>query len=108
MWYFAIPEVIKELHEDPEFSAARGQGRTFDKPGSFWGSPEFERLDKATHKAITRDGASVCEWGFDFGQVFTFIQHSSGFLFYRWVNWGFIVDGVVCIPLLHAVHISTG
>ncbi len=66
----------------PEFCAARSSGRDTSKAG-FYGAQDAARMNEETGGQLFKPENSALQMGADGGQVFSFVQHSTFFVFLR-------------------------
>lgn len=69
---------MRTINSNPDVATSRGKFRTPEDASTFWGSPEFKRLQQATNGAVLRPTTSIYELGFDWVKVYNHRQHSVG------------------------------
>lgn len=87
-WYFGIAEgLIRPNFSDPAFVAAVGSFERRAAPGTYWHSPEFDRVDALTGGALSAKAPAGSDvphetlgitLGIDFGQTYQFAERSTG------------------------------
>ncbi len=90
-WHVPLKETIADLHSDPDFCDARAKEGAATAAslqggaaaGTWHASEELQRLNRAAGGALQDASNATCEAGFDSAQVYTFLQHSTGFMFFR-------------------------
>lgn len=89
-WYFGAPGIIRDrLFTNPAWTAVRGTGRDKSDEGSYYASKEAERLDKALKEkygcpqGLDDPHTSTYEVGYDYVNMFTFKNHSTGVVVIR-------------------------
>ncbi len=94
VFYLGLREALVEPNlRNPEFCAELGRHRTPDDPFSFWGSPEFRRLDGLTglgrqsqQRGLQHDVLAI-SLAADFGGPYeSKKQHSTGVVAARCAN----------------------
>ena len=86
-FYFPIAEVIQQkFFNNPEWCELRGSARDPADCNTYLGSNDARRIDQLTGGKLTDPTSGLLEIGFDFGQVFNFIDHSVGVFAVRWAN----------------------
>ena len=81
-WDFGAAEQIKQMFHDKAWCKLRRHGisTSENNPLDFRASPEFARLQAATHNCLSDPDNGLYDIGFDFGHMFQFKRHSCGFL----------------------------
>lgn len=84
-FYFGVATGIKSLFSDSEFRANRGKDRaaTSVDPNAVFGCSEGRRLTERTRGSFSHPDNSPYDLGFDFGQFFSFKNHSFGVVLLR-------------------------
>ena len=91
-WYFGLDSVLRQFFMDKEWCKLRRAGILNSQVNlhDYRASPEFMRLQSKTGNCLSDSDNGLYDIGFDFGQVFQFKSHSSGFLGIRWATTPFI------------------
>lgn len=75
---------VRQLFLMPEFAAARATARTYDKPGSWFASPHYRRLNEATGGALDLPTSSAWELGADGVQLTLSRKNSTSVFIIRY------------------------
>ena len=81
-WYFGLDSALQQFFMDKKWCKLRRTGIVNSQvnPHDYRQSPEFVRLQSKTGDCLSDHSNGLYDIGFDFGQVFQFKSHSSGFL----------------------------
>ena len=81
---FGVENIINgKLFGNPAWCALRGKGREPGSAESYYGAADAHRIDSKCGGMLNDPSNSAYEIGFDFGQIFSFKNHSSGLLCIR-------------------------
>jgi len=83
VFYIMDPvEAVQELFYQPEFAAARGTGRTYNK-GSWYASQHYKDLNSATNGQMDRPENSAYDLGVDGVELMHTVNNSTIMAFMR-------------------------
>ena len=78
-FYFRLAEIIqKKFFNNPDWTELRGTARDTNDRSTYLGADDAHRIDRLTGGKLYAPTSGLLEVGFDFGQVFNFIDYSVG------------------------------
>jgi hypothetical protein len=81
---FGVEQIIRKLFNNPTWCSLRGKDRDTASNEQYYGAADAQRINKQFKGMLFDKDNSAYELGFDFGQIFTFKNHSSGLLMMRY------------------------
>ena len=86
-FYFPLAEIIqRKFFSNPDWTELRGSARYPQDPSTYLGNEDARRIDQLTGGKPYAPTSGLLEVGFDFGQVFNFIDYSVGVFAVRWAE----------------------
>ena len=78
-WDLGIENIIRnKMFKNPAWTALRGTQRGLGDKACWYGADDAVSINQACGGMLFHPDNSAYEIGFDFGQIFTFKNHSSG------------------------------
>lgn len=102
-YYFGLERIIKKLFDLPEFVKHRATARTQDNlagRSTWWGSPSAQRIHDKTGGRLFDLKNSPYTLSFDFVNVFSFKDWSTGVASLRCGRWQQVCLMLCCNPFL--------
>ena len=84
-FYFPLAEILQQkFFNNTDWTELRGSARRPHDCSTYLGTENARRIDRLTGGKLMDPTSGLLEIGFDFGQVFNFIDHSVGVFAVRW------------------------